>query len=38
MNKEELLKVVTEVMRAGTNRDAYSGWGIDVWIMDENGV
>lgn len=38
MKKDELLKVVTTVMQAGTNRDALSGWGIDVWIMDKDGV
>ena len=38
MEKQELLNTVTSIMQAGTNRDALSGWGIDVWILDINGV
>ena len=37
MNKQELLDCITKVMQSGTNRDAYSGWGIDVWILDKDG-
>ena len=38
MEKQELLNTVTSIMQAGTNRDALSGWGIDVWNLDINGV
>lgn len=36
--KEELLKTCTEVMQSSVNRDAFSGWGIKIYLIDKSGV
>ncbi|KAH0570251.1 Proteasome subunit beta type [Spironucleus salmonicida] len=37
MGKEELIECASKVMQAGTNRDAYSGWGIQIHCMEADG-
>ncbi len=38
LSKEEAVKLAAKAVSAATKRDVYSGEGIDVWIIDKNGI
>lgn len=38
LNKDELLKICTDVMQSSVNRDAFSGWGIKIFLIDRTGI
>ncbi|KAK8801911.1 hypothetical protein WA158_006306 [Blastocystis sp. Blastoise] len=38
MNPEELFEVISQVLLASVDRDAYSGWGAIVWIITKDQI
>lgn len=38
MEPEELFEVISQVLLASIDRDAYSGWGAIVWIITKDKI